>query len=58
MRAHHRYFHKIPELDVPRILAANDGNDDDEDEDEEEQEEHRHDDEEEEEEPVSTVPRK
>ena len=51
MRRHRRYFHKIPKLNVSRILAANDGNDE-EDEDEEEQEEHRHDDEEEEEEPL------
>ena len=52
-----RHFHQIQKLDVPRIPAANDGNnqDEDEDEDEDEQGEHRHDEEEEEEEPIWTA---
>jgi len=51
MRTLRRHFHQIQKLDVPRIPAANDGNneDEDEDEDEDEQGEYRHDEEEEEE---------
>jgi hypothetical protein len=54
MRERHGYSHEIPELDVNRFLAAENG-DDDEDDDEEE-EERRHDEEEEEEEPVWALP--
>jgi hypothetical protein len=54
MRRHRRYFHEIPELDVARILAVDDG-DEEEDEEEEEEDEHGGDQEEEEEEvPVWT----
>jgi hypothetical protein len=53
MRRHRRYFDEIPELDVARILATDDG--DEEEENEQEENEHRRDDEEEEEEvPVWT----
>jgi hypothetical protein len=56
MRTLRRHFHQIQKLDVPRIPAANDGNNEDEDEDEDEQGEHRHDEEEEEEEePIWTA---
>jgi hypothetical protein len=69
MRRLREYLHEIPELAVPRIFSADDG-DEDEDEakdaDEGEEEEHRHDqadeeedeeeEEEEEEEPVLTAP--
>jgi hypothetical protein len=51
MRRYRRCFHEIPELDVARILAADDG---DEEEDEEEDEHKRDEEEEEEEVPVWT----
>jgi hypothetical protein len=64
MRILREYLHEIPELAVPRIFSADDGDEDEaQDGDEGEEEEHRHDEadeeeeeEEEEEEPVWTAP--
>ena len=60
MRRLREYLHEIPELAVPRIFSADDGDEDEaQDGDEGEEEEHRHDEadeEEEEEEPVWTAP--